>query len=67
MNFEKDKLTPAVALFSVDAAENKRRIAALPTLLKLDDVKVVCTAHGGCTREADTRRLLDDLVARTKS
>jgi hydroxyacylglutathione hydrolase len=66
MNLAKDKLTFAFAPFSVDTAENRHRIAALPTLLKLDDVKVVCTAHGGCAREADTRRLLDDIIARAK-
>jgi glyoxylase-like metal-dependent hydrolase (beta-lactamase superfamily II) len=67
MNLGKDQLTFAFAPFSVDTAENRRRIAALPTVLKLDDVKVVCTAHAGCTREADTRRLLDDIIARAKS
>jgi glyoxylase-like metal-dependent hydrolase (beta-lactamase superfamily II) len=64
MNYETDRLTFAFALFSVDIAENRRRIATLPTALALDDVQVVCTAHGGCTREADTRRLLDDVIAR---
>ena len=64
MNFEKDKLTFAVAPFSVDTKANHANIAALPTLLKLDEIKVVCTAHGGCTPEADTRRLLDDIIAR---
>jgi len=67
MNFEKDKLTFAFAPFSVDTKLNRQRIAALPTLLKLDDVKVVCTAHGGCTPEAQTRGMLDDLIARAKS
>jgi glyoxylase-like metal-dependent hydrolase (beta-lactamase superfamily II) len=67
MNLDRDKLTFAFAPFSVDTAENKRRIAALPTTIKLDDVKVVCTGHFGCTREADTRRLLDDIIARAKS
>jgi len=67
MNFEKDKLTRAFAPFSVDTAKNRANIAALPTLIKLDDVKVVCTAHGGCTPEAETRRMLDDLIAKAKS
>ena len=64
MNFEKDKLTPAFAPFSVDTKQNKERLAALPSLLKLDEVKVVCTGHGGCTPEAETRRMLDELIAR---
>jgi len=67
MNFEKDKLTRAFAPFSVDTAKNRANIAALPTLIKLDEVKVVCTAHGGCTPEAETRRMLDDLIAKAKS
>ena len=67
MNFEKDKLTTAFAPFSVDTKKNKENIAALPSLVKLDDVKVVCTAHGGCSPEADTRRLLDEIVKKAKS
>lgn len=66
MNLERDQLTFAFAPFTVDTAENKRRIAALPTALPLDQIKVVCTGHGGCSREADTRRLLDDIIARAK-
>ena len=66
MNFEKDKLTAAFAPFSVDTKQNRVNIAALPTLLPLDDVKVVCTAHGGCTPESDTRKLLDDLMGKVK-
>ena len=67
MNFDKDKLTTAFAPFSVDTKKNKENIAALPTLIELDAVKVVCTAHGGCSPEADTRRLVDDIVKKTKS
>jgi hydroxyacylglutathione hydrolase len=67
MNFEKTKLTFAFAPFSADTKRNREQIAALPTLLKMDEVKVVCTAHGGCTPEAATRRLLDDIIARAKS
>jgi hydroxyacylglutathione hydrolase len=64
MNLESNRLTFAFAPFSVDTDENRRRIAALGTVVALADVHVVCTAHGGCTREADTRRLLDDVIAR---
>jgi glyoxylase-like metal-dependent hydrolase (beta-lactamase superfamily II) len=64
MNYDKDKLTFAVGAFSVDPAGNRARIAALPSLVKLDEVKVVCTAHGGCTPEGETRRLLDDVITR---
>jgi glyoxylase-like metal-dependent hydrolase (beta-lactamase superfamily II) len=64
MNFEKDKLTFAFAPFSVDTKLNKQRIAALPSLFKLEDIKVVCTGHGGCTPEAQTRPMLDDIIAR---
>lgn len=67
MNFEKDKLTTAFAPFSVDTRQNRANIAALPSLVKLDDVKVVCTAHGGCTPETDTRRMLDELIGKAKS
>jgi glyoxylase-like metal-dependent hydrolase (beta-lactamase superfamily II) len=67
MNAEKDKLTTAFAPFSVDTKLNRKNIAALSTLLKLDDVKVVCTGHGGCTPEADTKRMLDDIMAKAKS
>jgi glyoxylase-like metal-dependent hydrolase (beta-lactamase superfamily II) len=67
MNFDKDKLTPAFAPFSVDTKKNKENIAALPSLIKLDDVKVVCTAHGGCSPEAGTRRMLDEIVKKAKS
>jgi glyoxylase-like metal-dependent hydrolase (beta-lactamase superfamily II) len=67
MNYERDKLTPAFAPFSVDTKKNRENIAALPSLIKLDDVKVVCTAHGGCTKEAETRRLLDDVIQKAKS
>lgn len=67
MNFEKDKLTSAFAPFSVDTRQNRANIAALPSLVPLDQVKVVCTAHGGCTPEADTRRMLDALVGKAKS
>ena len=66
-NFEKDKLTFAIAPFTVDTKLNRRNIAALPTLLPLDEVKVVCTAHGGCTPEADTRRMLDELIKKAGS
>jgi glyoxylase-like metal-dependent hydrolase (beta-lactamase superfamily II) len=67
MNFEKDKLTPAFAPFSVDTKQNHDNIAALPSLLKLDDVKVVCTGHGGCSPEADTKRMLDEIMKKVKS
>lgn len=67
MNLDKGKLTMAFAPFSVDTALNRKNIAALPSLVKLDDVKVVCTGHGGCTPEADSRRLLDELVAKARS
>ena len=67
MNFDKDKLTVAFAPFTVDTKKNKENIAALPSLFKLDDIKIVCTAHGGCTPEADTRRMIDDLVKKAKS
>ncbi|MDB4970879.1 MAG: uncharacterized protein JWN44_6568 [Myxococcales bacterium] len=67
MNFEKDKLTFAFAPFSVDTKLNKERIRALPSLFKLEDIKIVCTAHGGCTSESQTRKLLDDLIARAAS
>jgi glyoxylase-like metal-dependent hydrolase (beta-lactamase superfamily II) len=66
MNFGKDKLTRAFAPFSTDTKKNRENIAALPTLLKLDEVKVVCTAHGGCTPEADTKRILDVLIEEAK-
>jgi glyoxylase-like metal-dependent hydrolase (beta-lactamase superfamily II) len=64
MNFEKDKLTAAFAPFSVDTSENHRRIAALPGAFPPDEIKVICTGHAGCTREADTQRLLADLIAK---
>jgi glyoxylase-like metal-dependent hydrolase (beta-lactamase superfamily II) len=67
MNFEKNKLTAAFAPFSVDPAQNRQNIAALPSLIKLEDVKVVCTAHGGCTPEADTKRMLDEIIGKAKS
>lgn len=67
LNFEKDKLTVAFAPFTVDTKKNKQNIAALPSLLKLDDVKVVCTGHGGCTPEADTRRMVDEIVKQAGS
>ena len=67
MNFDDGKLTSAFAPFTVDTKKNKQNIAALPSLLKLDDVKVVCTGHGGCSPEADTRRLLDEIVKKAKS
>ena len=67
MNFDKDKLTAAFAPFSTDTKQNRANIAALPSLVKLEEVKVVCTAHGGCTPEAETRKLLDDIIARAKS
>lgn len=66
MIFEKDKLTPTFAPFSVDTKKNRENIAALPSLVKLDDVKVVCTAHGGCTPEGETRRMLEDLIGKSK-
>ncbi len=66
MNFEKDKLTAAFAPFTVDTKKNRENLAALPSLVKLDDVKVVCTAHGGCTPEGETRRMLDDLIGKSK-
>jgi hydroxyacylglutathione hydrolase len=67
MNFDKDKLTMAFAPFTVDSKKNKENIAALPTLLRLDEVKVVCTGHGGCSPEADTRRELDDIMKKAQS
>jgi glyoxylase-like metal-dependent hydrolase (beta-lactamase superfamily II) len=67
MNFEKDRLTPAFEPFTADVAENHRRIAALPAALGADEVRVICSGHAGCTREADTRRLLDQLIAKVKS
>ena len=67
MNFEKDKLTRAFAPFSTDTKKNRENIAALPTLLKVDEVKVVCTAHGGCTPEAETKRILDVAIGEAKS
>ncbi len=67
MNVEKDKLTTAVALFSVEPKKNKANVAALPALLPLDAVKVVCTAHFGCTPEARTRHMLDDIIERARS
>jgi glyoxylase-like metal-dependent hydrolase (beta-lactamase superfamily II) len=67
MNYEKDRLTAAFAPFTVDTGENRRRIAGLPAVLPLDEIHVVCTGHAGCTREAETRRLLDELIAKVKS
>ena len=67
MNFEKDKLTRAFAPFSTDTKQNRENIAALPSLLKLEDVKVVCTAHGGCTPEGETKRMLDEIIGKVKS
>lgn len=67
MNFDKDKLTTAFAPFSVDVEQNRRNIAALPSLLELGAVKVVCTAHGGCTPEAETKRMLDEIIGKAKS
>lgn len=67
MNFEKDKLTSAFAPFSVDTRQNRANLAALPSLVPLDEVKVVCTAHGGCTPEGETRRMLDALIGKAKS
>jgi len=67
MNYEKGKLTTAFAPFSSDTKKNRENIAALPSLIKLEDVKIVCTAHGGCTPEAETRKLLDEIIGRAKS
>ena len=66
MNFERNKLTAAFAPFSADTALNRKNLAALPSLVKLDDVKVVCTGHAGCTPEADTRRMLDEIIGKAK-
>lgn len=67
MNYSGGRLTPAFGPFSVDTKQNRAHIAALPTMLDLAAVHVVCTAHGGCTPERDTQRLLADLVAKAKS
>jgi glyoxylase-like metal-dependent hydrolase (beta-lactamase superfamily II) len=67
MSFERDKLTSAFAPFSVDTQRNRENIAALPSLLRLADVKVVCTAHFGCTPESETRRMLDAVIEQAKS
>ncbi len=67
MNFDKDKLTPAFAPFSVDTKQNRANIAGLSSLVPLDAVKVVCTAHGGCTPEKDTRRMLDEIIGKATS
>ena len=42
----------------VDSVAN----TALATFLPLDQIHVVCTGHSGCTPEADTRRMLDDVI-----
>lgn len=67
MNYRGGKLEPAFGPFSVDERANRASIAALPTTLTLAEVKVVCTAHGGCTPEADTQRLLKDLIEKARS
>jgi glyoxylase-like metal-dependent hydrolase (beta-lactamase superfamily II) len=67
MNYENDRLTAAFAPFTVDVAENHRRIVALPEALSLDEIHVICTAHAGCTRDTETRRLLDQLIAKVRS
>jgi glyoxylase-like metal-dependent hydrolase (beta-lactamase superfamily II) len=67
LNFDKDKLTLAFAPFTVDSALNKKNVAALPTLVPLDQIHIVCTGHGGCTPEAETRRMLDDIIKKAGS
>ena len=62
LNLEKDKLTLAFPPFTVDSRLNRRNVAALATFLPLDQIHVVCTGHSGCTPEADTRRMLDDVL-----
>ncbi len=67
INFEKDKLTLSFPPFTVDSQLNRRNVAALGTFIPLDQIKVVCTGHSGCTPEADTRRLLDDIIHKASS
>ncbi|HEX4460101.1 MAG TPA: MBL fold metallo-hydrolase, partial [Polyangia bacterium] len=67
VNFENDKLTLAFAPFTVDTQLNRRNVAALGTFIPLDQIKVVCTGHSGCTPEADTRRMLDDVIKKASS
>jgi glyoxylase-like metal-dependent hydrolase (beta-lactamase superfamily II) len=59
-----DKLDFAMPWSSVDMAENRRGVARLKALLDGQKVEVVCTGHQGCTRPADTQRMLDALIAR---
>ena len=67
INFEGDKLTLAFPPFTVDKQLNRRNVSALGTFIPLDQIKVVCTGHSGCTPEADTRRMLDDVINKARS
>jgi glyoxylase-like metal-dependent hydrolase (beta-lactamase superfamily II) len=61
------QLEPGPEWMSVDAAANRRSLAALKSALGDQPVDVVCTGHGGCTPPAQTQKLLDDLIKRVKS
>jgi hydroxyacylglutathione hydrolase len=56
------KLHPAPSAFDVDLPELRRHIANLASFVDLTKVRVVCSGHGGCTREADTQRALADAI-----
>lgn len=66
LNFKDGKLTVAVPAFSDDPDENRRSLAAMRTTLGGAQVDVICVGHGGCTPKADTKKLLDDLIASAK-
>jgi hydroxyacylglutathione hydrolase len=66
MQIQDDRLAFAMPAFTVDVDGNKRNIARLESLLAGAKVEVVCTGHQGCTRPADTPRLLADLIARAR-
>ncbi len=66
LNYDGKQLTPAVRAFSTDPDENKKQITSLRASLSGAAVYTVCTGHGACTPAADTSRMIDEVMERSR-
>jgi len=67
MVIDGDKLGFAMPAFSVDAAENRRSLAALADALGGVDVQTVCTGHMGCTPPGRGAAMLTALLEKARA
>ena len=67
MNFEKDKLTPAFAPFTVDTRQNRATWRRCPSASRSTRSRSCAPRTAAARPAAETRRMLDDLDQRARA